>query len=71
MRLGNPNGAAALRRGTTQTQSKSPRRARRPFFPGVPLTRTLGEHEALFANRKIREVLGFREEHNWRRYVRP
>lgn len=41
------------------------------FFPGVPLTRDLGEHEALFANRKVREVLGFREEHNWRRYVRP
>ena len=41
------------------------------FFPGVPLTRDLGEHEALFANRKIRDVLGFREEHNWRRYVRP
>lgn len=40
------------------------------FFPGVPLTRELGEHEALFSNRKIREVLGFREEHDWRRYVR-
>jgi nucleoside-diphosphate-sugar epimerase len=40
------------------------------FFPGVPLTRELGEHEALFSNRKIREILGFREEHDWRRYVR-
>ena len=40
------------------------------FFPGVPLTRSLGEHEALFSNRKIREVLGFREAHNWRKYVR-
>lgn len=39
------------------------------FFPGVPLTRPLGEHEALFSNRKIREVLGFSEEHNWRKYV--
>ena len=39
------------------------------FFPGVPLTRALGEHEALFSNRKIRDLLGFREEHNWRRYV--
>lgn len=39
------------------------------FFPNVPVTRELGEHEALFSNRKIREVLGFREEHNWRRYV--
>jgi nucleoside-diphosphate-sugar epimerase len=39
------------------------------FFPGVPITRELGEHEALFSNRKIREVLGFREQHNWQQYV--
>ncbi len=39
------------------------------FFPNVPVTRELGEHEALFSNRKIREVLGFAEEHNWRNYV--
>lgn len=39
------------------------------FFPGVPITRELGEHEALFSNRKIREVLGFQEQHNWRKYV--
>ena len=39
------------------------------FFPGVPLTRAMGENEALFSNRKIREVLGFREEHDWRKYV--
>ena len=39
------------------------------FFPGTPVTRTLGEHEALFSNRKIREMLGFVEQHNWRAYV--
>lgn len=39
------------------------------YYPGVPLTRTLGEYESLFSNRKIREVLGFVEEHNWRKYV--
>jgi len=39
------------------------------FFPGVPITRELGEHEALFSNRKIREVLGFKEQHSWRNYV--
>ena len=39
------------------------------FFPGVPVTRELGENEALFSNRKIRELLGFVEEHDWRRYV--
>lgn len=41
------------------------------FYKGVPVTRPLGEREALYANRKIREVLGFREEHPWRRYVSP
>ncbi len=40
------------------------------FFPGVPVTRDLGEYEALFSNRKIREVLGFSENHNWRKYVK-
>lgn len=39
------------------------------FFPGVPLTRELGKYEALFSNRKIREVLGFKEQHNWQKYV--
>ncbi|WP_162055877.1 NAD-dependent epimerase/dehydratase family protein [Pontibacter pamirensis] len=40
------------------------------FFPGVPITRELEEHEALFSNRKIREVLGFREQHNWQKYLK-
>jgi nucleoside-diphosphate-sugar epimerase len=42
----------------------------RRFFPDVPVTRAMGENEALFSNRKIREVLGFREEHDWRQYVK-
>ncbi len=40
------------------------------FYAGTPITRSLGEHEALFSNRKIREMLGFVEEHNWRKYVK-
>jgi len=40
------------------------------FFPGVPLTREMGENEALFSNKKIRDVLGFTEEHDWRKYVK-
>lgn len=40
------------------------------FFPGVLLTREMGEHEALYSNRKIREMLGFKEEHDWRKYVK-
>jgi len=37
--------------------------------PKVPVTRELGEFEAPLSNRKAREVLGFKEQHNWRRYV--
>ena len=40
------------------------------FYPGVPVTREMGEFEALYSNRKIREVLGFREAHNWRKHVK-
>nr|WP_306263463.1 NAD(P)-dependent oxidoreductase [Pararhizobium sp. IMCC3301] len=41
----------------------------RRFFPDVKLTHELGETEALYSNRKIRDVLGFEEQHNWRKYV--
>ncbi|MCR9237949.1 MAG: NAD(P)-dependent oxidoreductase [Alphaproteobacteria bacterium] len=39
------------------------------FFPNVPLTRELEDEEALYSNRKIRDMLGFKEQHNWRKYV--
>jgi nucleoside-diphosphate-sugar epimerase len=39
------------------------------WAPDTPVRRELGEFEAPIANRKIREVLGFKEEHNWRNYV--
>ena len=38
--------------------------------PDTPITRPLGEYEAPLSNRKAREVLVFREEHDWRKYVR-
>jgi len=40
------------------------------FYPGVPVKRELGEFEGLLSNRKAREVLGFKEEHSWRKYVK-
>lgn len=36
------------------------------FYPNIPVTRELAEFEALYSNRKIREMLGFREQHPWR-----
>jgi nucleoside-diphosphate-sugar epimerase len=37
--------------------------------PNTPVTRTMGEFEAPLSNRKIREVLGFKEAHDWRKHV--
>ncbi|MGL4490453.1 MAG: NAD-dependent epimerase/dehydratase family protein [Rhizobiaceae bacterium] len=39
------------------------------YFPNVPFTREIEKFEGLLSNRKAREVLGFKEEHNWRLYV--
>ncbi|MBA1145150.1 NAD-dependent epimerase/dehydratase family protein [Mesorhizobium neociceri] len=41
----------------------------RRWCPDAPVARPMGEFEAPLSNRKAREVLGFREEHNWRKYV--
>ncbi len=37
--------------------------------PNTPVTRELDEFEGPISNRKIRQVLGFKEQHNWRKYV--
>jgi nucleoside-diphosphate-sugar epimerase len=39
--------------------------------PGTKITREMGEWEAPLSNRKIREVLEFREVHDWRKYYKP
>ncbi|MGF6822086.1 nucleoside-diphosphate-sugar epimerase [Microbacterium sp. ZKA21] len=38
-------------------------------FPGVPVTREVGEHETLLAIDKARRVLGFDPQHSWRDHV--
>ncbi len=35
-------------------------------FPGVPLDENIAEFESLMSNRKIRDVLSFRQQHDWR-----
>jgi len=37
--------------------------------PTTPVTREMGEFEAPLTNRKAREVLGFKEQHDWRKHV--
>lgn len=39
------------------------------YAPNTPVTREMGPREAPLSNRKAREVLGFVEAHDWRRYV--
>ncbi|MGQ0566474.1 MAG: NAD-dependent epimerase/dehydratase family protein [Gemmobacter sp.] len=39
------------------------------FAPNTPVTRAMGPREAPLSNAKAREVLGFREAHDWRNYV--
>ena len=40
-------------------------------YPGVKLTRDVGEHGTLLASDRAREVLGFNPEHSWRDHVQP
>lgn len=53
---------------TSATQPSAELAAR--FFPDVEVRGELAEHEGLLSNRKAREALGFREEHNWRKHVK-
>lgn len=39
------------------------------WAPNTPITRSMDAFEAPISNRKIREVLGFKEQHTWRQYV--
>ena len=40
------------------------------YAPATPVTRKMGSREAPLSNAKAREVLGFREAHDWRSYVK-
>ncbi len=39
------------------------------YAPNTHISRPMGTHEGPLSNRKIREVLGFKEAHPWRNYV--
>lgn len=39
------------------------------FYAGVPLVEGHGSRETFYANSKAKKMLGFRPEHNWRRYL--
>ncbi len=54
----------------TITATLPTREVLKRYCPDVPITREMGEFEAPLSNRKAREVLGFKESHNWRKYVK-
>jgi nucleoside-diphosphate-sugar epimerase len=39
------------------------------FYPDVPVKVELGENETLLSNRKVKQMLGFKQQHNWRKYA--
>lgn len=41
------------------------------YYPHVPVSRPLGPREGFLSNRRIRQMLGFAEEHPWTRYLDP
>jgi nucleoside-diphosphate-sugar epimerase len=53
----------------TITLNTPTREALQAMCPNVPITREMGEFEGPLSNRKAREVLGFSEAHDWRKYV--
>lgn len=40
------------------------------YYPNVPVRGEMGEFESLLSNRKARTMLGFKEKHRWRDYVK-
>jgi len=40
-------------------------------FPGVPLTRSIGEYETLLAVDRARETIGYAPRHSWRDHISP
>ncbi|KAF2878416.1 UDP-glucose 4-epimerase [Massariosphaeria phaeospora] len=56
---------------TEITATKPTRQFLEQWCPNTPITREMDEWEAPLSNRKIREMLGFKENHNWRKYYKP
>ncbi len=40
------------------------------YHPSIPMHGELGEFETLMSNKRAREILGFKQEHYWRNYVK-
>lgn len=40
------------------------------FYEGVPRKSEMGEYETFYSNQKAKKMLGFKEKHNWRKYLK-
>ena len=54
---------------TTITTIEPTREILERYYPNVKITREMGEFEAPLSNKKIRDVLGFEDVHDWRSYM--
>lgn len=54
----------------TITADEPTREFLRKYAPGTPITGDLEEFGAPISNKKIRDLLGFKESHDWRNYVK-
>ena len=39
------------------------------FYKNIKIKKELNDDEALFSNQKIKDILGFKEQHNWKKYL--
>lgn len=39
------------------------------YYSDVPQNRTMGEYETFYSNAEAKQMLGFKEQHNWRKYL--
>jgi nucleoside-diphosphate-sugar epimerase len=53
----------------TVTANESVQELAALFFPGVDFKYEVDPNSGMISNHKIRDVLGFKEEHDWRQYV--
>lgn len=54
----------------TITANEPTREFLRKYAPGTPITGELEQYGAPISNKKIRDLLGFQEQHDWRKYVK-
>jgi nucleoside-diphosphate-sugar epimerase len=50
--------------------NKTTEELRAEFYADVPVKSKMGEYETFYSNKKAKDVLGFKEHHNWRMYLK-